>query len=258
MMDNGGLSVADALALSRDNGSNNDGFFGGDGSWIFFLFFLLAWGGNWGNGVFGGAGSAGGSELQRGFDNQTVMNKLNGLENGLCDGFYAMNTGVLNGFAGVQQTLCQGFNGVNTGILQSTNAIQQGMNAINVANMQSANALSSQLADCCCGTQRAIDGVNYNMAKGFCDLGNVVNNTTRDILENNNNNTRQILDFMINTRLSDLQAENQNLKLKASQEEQNNYLVSQLKPCPIPAYITCNPYESAYGFRGYNNCGCGC
>ena len=69
----------------------------------------------------------------------------------------------------------------------------------------------------------------------------------------------QILDFMINTRLSDLQAENQNLKLKASQEEQNNYLVSQLKPCPIPAYITCNPYESAYGFRGYSNCGgCGC
>mgnify|MGYP006967126604 CR=1 FL=1 len=41
MMDNSGLSVADALALSRDNGSNNDGFFGGDGSWIFFLFFLL-------------------------------------------------------------------------------------------------------------------------------------------------------------------------------------------------------------------------
>lgn len=258
MMDNGGLSVADALALSRDNGcNNNDGFFGGDGSWIFFLFFLLAWGGNFGNG-FGGTGSAGGSELQRGFDNQTVMNKLNGLENGLCDGFYAMNTGVLNGFAGVQQTLCQGFNGVNTGMLQGVNTIQQGMNAINVANMQNTNALQSQLADCCCTTQRAIDGVNYNMAKGFCDLGNVVNNTTRDILENNNANTRQILDFMVNTRLADLQAENQNLKLKASQEEQNNYLVSQLKPCPIPAYITCNPYESAYGLRGYNSCGCGC
>lgn len=257
-MDNGGLSVADALALSKTNcNDGNGGFFGGDGSWIFFLFFLLAWGGNWGNGGFGG-GSGMGSEMQRGFDNQSVMNKLNGLENGLCDGFYAMNTGMLNGFAGVQQTLCQGFNGVNTGMLQGVSTIQQGMNDMTIANIQSVNDISRQLADCCCGTQRAIDGVNYNMAKGFCDLGNVVNETTRDIIENANNNTRQLLDFMVNSRMQDLQTENQNLKLAASQERQNNYLVSQLKPCPIPAYITCNPYESAYGFgnwnRGCNSC----
>lgn len=90
-MDGNGLSVADALALGRDN----DGMFGdGNGSWIFFLFFLLAWGGNFGNwggnGMNSTASAYTDSAIQRGFDNQAVMNKLNGLENGICDGFYAV------------------------------------------------------------------------------------------------------------------------------------------------------------------------
>lgn len=123
-MDGSGLSVADALALQRDN--YDDGMFGGNGSWVFFLFFLLAWGGGgfWGNnrGVEQVATNA---EVQRGFDNQNVMNKLNGLENGLCDGFYAQNTTMLNGFNGVQRDVCTGFAGVNAAINQSRFDAQQ-------------------------------------------------------------------------------------------------------------------------------------
>lgn len=123
-MDGSGLSVADALALQRDN--YDDGMFGGNGSWVFFLFFLLAWGGGgfWGNnrGVEQVATNA---EVQRGFDNQNVMNKLNGLENGLCDGFYAQNTTMLNGFNGVQRDMCTGFAGVNAAINQSRFDAQQ-------------------------------------------------------------------------------------------------------------------------------------
>ena len=107
-MDGNGLSVADALALGKEN----NGMFGdGNGSWIFFLFFLLAWGGNFGN--WGGNGMNGTSSaytdsaIQRGFDNQAVMNKLNGLENGLCDGFYSVNTSLLKwNTAGNQQCSC--------------------------------------------------------------------------------------------------------------------------------------------------------
>ena len=85
------------------------------------------------------------ADLQRGFDTQAIVGKLDGINNGLCDGFYAMNTGMLQGFNGVQQ----GLNGV-------TNAMQQGFNNTNVALMQGQNALATQLADCCCKTQTAI------------------------------------------------------------------------------------------------------
>lgn len=126
-MDGSGLSVADALALGRDN----EGMFDGNGSWVFFLFFLLAWGGNWGgswggNGMNGTASAYTDSAIQRGFDNQAVINKLNGLESGLCDGFYAMNTSLLNGFNGTQQAI----------------------NNVAVAGMQNTNALATQLSEC--------------------------------------------------------------------------------------------------------------
>lgn len=142
-MDGNGLSVADALALGRDN----DGMFGdGNGSWIFFLFFLLAWGENFGNcgsnGMNSTASAYTDSAVQRGFDNQAVTNKLNGLENGICDGFYAVNTSLLNGFNGTQQAI----------------------NNVAVAGMQNTNALATQLSDCCCTTQRNIDAVRYESA----------------------------------------------------------------------------------------------
>lgn len=46
------------------------------------------------------------ADVQRGFDTSAVTNKLNGLENGICDGFYAVNTSLLNGFAGVNSAIC--------------------------------------------------------------------------------------------------------------------------------------------------------
>ena len=80
-------------------------------------------------------------------------------------------------------------------------------------------------------------------------------NNTRDIIDNQNCNTRSILDFLVNDKIATLQAENQNLKLKASQAEQNQYLINQIKPCPIPAYISCNPWAYSYGLQN-NTCGC--
>ena len=101
------------------------------------------------------------------------------------------------------------------------------------------------IADCCCATQRAIDGVNYNMATQACDIKHAINDSTR-----------AVLDFLTTDKIATLQAENQNLKLQASQAAQNAYLLNELKPCPQPAYITCNPFTGQYG--GYGNCGCGC
>lgn len=168
------------------------------------------------------------------------MDLING---GLCDGFYAANTTLLNGFAGVNQNMNNGF---QTAELSRAN--QQ------AALMQQLNAMQMQAAECCCNTQRSIEGVRYDMAAQACDTRNTVQNATRDIVENQNANSRAILDFLTNSKMRDLESANQELRLAASQSAQNNYLISQLRPCPSPAYITCNPWAGS----GYGGCGSGC
>ena len=88
--------------------------------------------------------------------------------------------------------------------------------------------MQMQAANCCCENRAAIAQVRYDMATQACDTRNTVQNATRDIIDANNQNSRAILDFLTQSKLSDLQTENQNLKLAASQAAQNNYLISQL------------------------------
>lgn len=108
--------------------------------------------------------------------------------------------------------------------------------------MQQLNAMQMQSQECCCENRAAIAQVRYDMAAQACDTRNTVQNATRDIIDNANSNSRAILDFLVNSKMQDLQSENQNLKLSASQAAQNNYLISQLRPCPTPAYVVQNPY----------------
>lgn len=264
-IDGGGLSVADALALGSRN-NDNDGWGGGNGYWIFFLFFLLAWGNGGWNG-FGNNGAAQGAltrgELCQDMNFQSLENSVRGIQQGLCDGFYAMNTGMLNGFAGVDNAICnlgynvqQGLNTLGVQNMQGNFALQQSINAGTVAGMQNTNAIQTQLAECCCENRTGQMQLANQMQADTCALQNTIQNTTRDIIDVNNCNTRSILDFLVNSRMQDLQTENQNLKLAASQERQNNYLVNTLRP-----------FTGGYGYgSGYGpfnngcgcNCGCGC
>jgi hypothetical protein len=218
-------NCASVPLVANIDGNNGNGMFGGDGLWgLIIILALLGWGGN-GFGGFGGFGGgrngyvepcATQADVRAAVDQQTLISKLDQQTYGLADSTYALNNAITNGFFGVQSTLCQGFNGVDRAI-----------------------------ADCCCATQRAIDGVNYNMATQACDIKHAINDSTR-----------AVLDFLTTDKIATLQAENQNLKLQASQAAQNAYLLNELKPCPQPAYITCNPFTGQYG--GYGNCGCGC
>lgn len=240
-------SVPIVANLDGNNGNNWN-----DGSWLWFLIVVFAIFGGWGNGFggFGGGANGGvGSEIQRGFDNQAVISKLDGLSNGLCDGFYAMNNSMLTGF-----------NGINTNIMQTGYGIQQAVNADTVANMQNTNALQSQLANCCCETREAIQGVNYNMATNTCALQNTMNNNTRDIIDSQQAGTRAILDFLTNDKIATLTAENNDLRRAASQDRQNallttamsaqtNQIINAVNPAPIPAYTVPNP-------NAYYGCGC--
>ena len=238
MFNNSGYSLADIAAAT---GRNNDGF-GGDGWWIILLFLFTGFG--WGgNGMWGGGGrSTTREEVSYGFDMNGLENGIRGIQQGLCDGFYAMNTGMLNGFNGVQSTLCQGFAGINQGITNATIADMQHTNLLE----NSVQAIGTQLAACCCD-------IRSDVTKGFADLGyalatqecatrQAVTDATRDIIASNESGVRAILDFLTQDKIAALTAENQTLKFAASQQAQNAYLVGALKdPCPIPAYVVPNP-----------------
>ena len=262
---NNGYSLADIAAATGTN-NRNDGMFNGDGSWwiiILFLFVFSGWGNN-GFGVFGGgnAGSAAGYTLATDFAN--LERKIDGVNQGLCDGFYAMNTGMLNGFSGLQNTITGEFRSTDNAICNLGYQTQAGVNSIITSNMQNTNAIVGQLtnmaadnAACCCETQRQIErgfaDTNYNLATQMSDTRRIIADTARDIVDNQNANTRSILDFLTQDKIATLTAENQSLKFAASQAAQNAYLTNELRPCPIPAYVVQNPYCCTTGY--VNSCG---
>lgn len=240
MFNSNGYSLADIAAATGGN-RNNDGFM--DSGWWIILLFLFGWGNGNGNGIFGNGGGSTREEIAYGFDMNGLENGVRGIQQGLCDGFYAMNTGMLNGFSGVQSTLCQGFSGVNQSITNATIADMQNTNTLENA----VQAIGTQLASCCCD-------IRSDLSKGFCDLGyalatqesqtrQAIADSTRDIIDSNNAGVRAILDFLTQDKIAALTAENQTLKFAASQQAQNAYLVSELgQKCPVAAYVVPNPY----------------
>ena len=220
--------------------NNGGGFgFGGDGAWwliVLFLFVFCGWGGNgWGNNAGNSSGVVDGYVLTSDFAN--VERKIDGVNDGLCNGFY-------------QQA--QLVNGTNMAMANGFAQAELSRSNQQAALMQQLNAMQMQAQECCCENRAAIAQVRYDMATQACDTRNTVNTAARDIIDNQNQNSRAILDFLTQSKLSDLQAENQGLKLAASQAAQNSYLVSQLRPSPIPAYTVQNPYCC----NQYAACGC--
>lgn len=239
-MFNNGVSLADIAAVTGNNRSN-DGMWG-DSAWWIVILLIFGWGNN-GFGGFGNNGAGGAytdSAIQRGFDNQAVISKLDGITNGLCDGFYAVNNSMLTGF-----------NGINTNIMQTGYGIQQAINADTVANMQNTNALQAQLSQCCCENREGQAQIRYDMATQACE--------TRQAIANS---TRQVLDFLTQDKIATLTAENNDLRRAASQDRQNaflttamtaqtNQIINAVNPPAIPAYVVPNP-------NTYMPYGCGC
>ena len=240
MFNGKGYSLSDIAAVSG-GARNGDGLFGGDGAWWIVLLFLFA---GWGNGGYGGGLGGGNARdaVSYGFDINGLENGIRGLEHGLCDGFYEINNSLLTGF---------GNTAMNS--MQNTNAI----------TAQLSNMAATQ-AQCCCDTQRLIERglceVNYNILTQSNATNTNISNAARDIIENNNAGVRSILDFLTQDKIATLQAENQALRLTASQQAQNAFLIDQLgTKAPIPAYVVANPYASYGGYGSvYYSGGCGC
>lgn len=269
---NGNSGIPVTMNVSPTGSGNCNGGFGwGDGAWWIIILLIFAWGG-FGNG-YGYGGGNGSTSVYEGYVLNNDMSQLSRQIDNASDRLFSQNVQISNG-------LCDGFyaqaqlvNGVNTNIMTVGNAIQ------------------TQMADCCCKTQKDIKdtqyvigsnaaeinrGVergfadtNYNIATqangitnaiqtGFCQTNFNAHTNTRDIVDSQNAGTRAILDKLCqmesnakDEKIAELTAKNSDLRLAASQAAQNNYLLSELKPCPSPAYVVPNPYCNC-------NCNNGC
>ena len=245
-----GYSLSDIAAVS----GNRDGFGDGFGGWWIILLFLFAFGG-WGNGFGGWGGNNGANvtaDIGYNFDMHDVSSGIRDLASSTANGFYNLNTGLLTGFSGTQSQICNsGFETI------------QAINDNTVSGLQNTNLLSSQLAAhtaaeqlANCQTNNRIDSnfatLNYNLATEACADRAAITTGARDIIDNANNNTRQILDFLVQDRITALTTENASLKGQISQSEQNAYLINALRPSAEPAYIVANPYTGVYGTYSYN------
>ena len=241
----------------RGNGNGGFGDFGGGWLWIIVLFALMFGGFGFGGlGGFGGFGFGGGgaglqgmatrADITAGFQFQELQNAVRGIERGIADATYALNNTVVNGFHGVERSVCD---------------------------------LSHQLSDCCCENRAAIADLKYTISVEDCATRNLIQNTTRDLIDNQNNNTRSILDFLVKDKIDTLTAENQALKFAASQSRQNDYLAALADSktaevirrtgydYPIPAFVVQPPTPLNFPTNGcgqvqfggnYGNCGHAC
>ena len=228
---------------------NNGGMGGFGDSWIGLIIVLALLFGD-GNG-FGGLGGFGGGRQNcatpADLTANSIVQKLDGITYGISDATFALSNSINNGFHGVDNAIC------NLGY-----QTQSGF-----------NGLSAQLAQCCCDNRAAISEVRYDMATQACDTRHAIQDSTR-----------KILDFLTTDKIASLQAENQALKFKASQSEQNAFITANQQaqtaelirrldpnPCPTPAYVVQPPAPVTFPvnacgqFSGYgynNSCGCGC
>lgn len=226
------------------------GMWGDNWIWIIVLF-LFGWGRNgFGNNGNGSGGVMDGYVLTSDFAN--IERKLDAVNNGICDSTFALNNAITGGFATTTQALNNGF---QTAELSRAN--QQ------ASLMQQLNAMQMQAQECCCENRAAIAQVRYDMATQACDTRNTVQSATRDIIDNQNQNSRAILDFLTQSKLQDLQTANQELRLQASQAAQTNdirnYVSGQLayyNPRPVPSFAVPAPYQFAGCNTQYAGCGC--
>lgn len=240
-------NFAMGYAMGQDNNNNSGGdwFGGGSGGWLGILLLIALLGGGLGFGGFGGFGGGAGfqgmatrADINEGFALNNITSGITAIQQGIADATYALNNALMTGFHGVDRGFCE---------------------------------LSHQLSDCCCENRAAIAQVRYDMATQACDTRNLIQTTTRDLIDNQNANFRALMDYQVNREMREKDAKIAELQNAASQAAQNAFftanqeaqtaeLIRRLgRDCPVPAYVVPNPnccYGNPVGI-GYNG-GCGC
>lgn len=269
----GGNEVMSPADIAAVTGGDKDGWGGNGAMWlvIFVLFFAFGgggFGGGWGNrgNMLNSDNNAIQAAMQRGFDAQYELQRMDGLTRGQFDSAYALNAAI----NGVGMNMMQGFSGVNAAICNQGYQTQQGFNGVGqelcqgFAGVQAAiaqNGYNAQL--CCCGTEKEILQSRYDAAKNTCDIVNAIRddgNATRALItQTEMQNLRD--------KLADRDRDIQSRDFQLSQLSQTRSIISELQPVPKPAYASYSPFQTfgpfggwgscGNGWNGYNN-GCGC
>lgn len=254
MYDNS-MSPADmAAVMGNHNGYGNDMGFGGGAWWWIIILFLFGMNGGWGNGW--GNNSGVGGEVQRGFDQNAVMNGLSGINAGI---------------SGIQNSLCNGFAGVTAAMNNGFAQAEVAANARQMADMQQNFTLQSGLQNCCCENRAAVADLKYTVANEACADRAAVSDALNAVLNTMNAQVQSIRDQMCqdkidakNEKIAELQNQLTMANLAASQnaqtaailannEAQTAALEQYLAPVPRPAYVVQNPSCCNPNFA----CGCG-
>lgn len=206
------------IAAATGGNRSNDGFGDGNGWWLILFLLICGWGGYGFGGGFGGYGGGG-------FNSPVGQGFATRTD---IDAALATQ-GIENGIQNISTQLCNGF-----------------------------NTLGSQMANCCCDLKQGQGEINYNMAAQTNILQNTVNNGFRDVIENQTAGVQRIIDTITQDKIQSLQTELQSAQLQLSNVAQTNNIINALRPTPIPAYITCSPYQAATGYNCGCNVGCGC
>lgn len=251
MLNNNSTPFYMPVAPSNGNNSGN-GFWNGDGIWAVIIFALIfGWGGNGIGGIGGGQGSA-------------------------------VNYTLASDFATIQRQLSDGFNSIDNALdVQSSGICNLGYTNLELSNqtnmnmMNGFNQVQTQLADCCCKTQQNIKDTQYAIATTGASIQSAIKDccceNEKIALQNRyesaqqncatlqaiSDGTKQIIDYMAAEKAQNLRDENFSLKLAASQSYQNQYLINQLRPAPVPAFAVPSPFYygggCGYGFKVFGD-----
>lgn len=268
-------------------GRNGNGFGDGNGSWIWvvFLFFLMGWGRN-GFGGFGSNGQGEGNFLAGQLANDTGRELLQQAIAGNAQAISQLASTLNCDINAVQGTLNQ----LNQAICNVGNQVgltgQQVIAAINAGNCQ----LATQISSCCCDLrdaitrqgyenqlatvnqtntlQNSINFVDRSIERGFSATNYATADQTCQLKQAIADSTAQILAGQKAAEFREIQREVQALRDERTQyqmsaliQQQSQNIINTVRPCPTPAFLTCNPWGCNGGFYGngypYGNNGCG-
>lgn len=273
----GGRSLDPNLLLALNNGYRNQDMWGGAGMWWIWILLLFGWGRN-GFGGWGGYGNGGDGCCNPCNALPWALNSDTGRE-------LLMQAIQGNGDAIRQlaSTLNCDVKSIETNLCNIQSLIQGVGNQVGLTSQQVINSIQSigcqlgnQLQQCCCTLQTAIERQGYEGRISTIQQTDEIKadaNSKFNIISAKIDAQTQLLGDKFNelekrelqNKIATLQQEKSTLETSALLQQQSRTIIDTVRPCPTPAFITCNPWGCNGGFYGYgyggypygSNCNCG-